>query len=409
MSRVGLADGGKAGKGCPGSFQDGGVMKILYYSWEHSYYDTEQMFLLSGIAYKKIAGRLKNYDHDLEMENLFLEELAGGEYDFIFTFDYFPVISRIARRCGVKYVAWIYDCPHFTLYSKTIVNACNYIFCFDRMMCEQVEALGGKHVFYMPLAVNTRRMDALLGTEISQTEYIHQVAFVGSLYEKNMYDEIRFLPEYLRGYLEGIMTAQQQVWGYSLLEDVLTDSLVQQLCQFVSLNKDVRYLFSDKDFLVDILNKKVTAQERIRYLEGAAKEYPLDLYSSSPQNLSPSCRCHGYIAYEEGMPRVFRQSKINLNITLRSIGSGIPLRCLDIMGAGGFLLSNPQPELCSLFEPGRDFVYFENEADLLEKISYYLQHEEERMEIAVNGWKKVRGQFDCKVQFSKIIETVEEN
>ena len=45
------------------------------------------------------------------------------------------------------------------------------------------------------------------------------------------------------------------------------------------------------------------------------------------------------------MPYVFRNSRINLNITLRSIKSGIPLRCMDIYGAGGFLLSNYQTDL----------------------------------------------------------------
>lgn len=384
-------------------------MKILYYSWEHSYYDTEQMFILSGITYKKITGKFKDYDHDLEMENIFLKELDETEYDCIFTFDYFPVISKIARRCGVKYIAWIYDCPHFTLYSKTIVNRYNYIFSFDKVMCQHVKALGGKHVFYMPLAVNTHRLDTLLGTELTQTDYVHQVAFVGSLYEKNLYDEIKFLPDYLRGYLTGLMTAQQQVWGYNLLEDALTDDLIEQIRQFVVWKGDARYLFSYKDFLLDMLNTKVTSMERIRYLEDIAKEYPIDLYSGSPKSLSPSCNCHGYISYEEDMPWAFRRSKINLNITLRSIISGIPLRCLDIMGSGGFLLSDPQPELCSLFEPGRDFVCFEDEADMLDKIGYYLQHEEERMEIAINGWKRIHEQFECKVQFEKILKIVEED
>ena len=37
---------------------------------------------------------------------------------------------------------------------------------------------------------------------------------------------------------------------------------------------------------------------------------------------------------------MFANSKVNLNITLRNIKTGIPLRALDIMGAGGFLLTN---------------------------------------------------------------------
>lgn len=64
----------------------------------------------------------------------------------------------------------------------------------------------------------------------------------------------------------------------------------------------------------------------------------------------------GPIDYYNEMPYVFNNSRINLNITLRSIKSGIPLRAMDICGAGGFLLSNYQADFY-------DFL-------LREKISY---------------------------------------
>ena len=52
------------------------------------------------------------------------------------------------------------------------------------------------------------------------------------------------------------------------------------------------------------------------------------------------------------MPLVFQNSKINLNITLRSIKNGIPLRAIDIMGAGGFLLTNYQNDFGLHFTDG---------------------------------------------------------
>ena len=75
----------------------------------------------------------------------------------------------------------------------------------------------------------------------------------------------------------------------------------------------------------------------------------------------------GIVSYTAEMPDIFHTTKINLNITLRSITSGIPLRAIDILGCGGFLLSNYQPELCEYFTPDVDFVYFEDPDDLAEK------------------------------------------
>lgn len=103
------------------------------------------------------------------------------------------------------------------------------------------------------------------------------------------------------------------------------------------------------------------------------------------------------------MPAVFRGSKINLNITLRSITSGIPLRALDIMGAGGFLMSNYQAELSEYFIDGKDMVLFDSPEDMQWKIRYYLKHDDERQQIAKNGFEKVKRKFSYDIQLEKMM------
>ena len=95
------------------------------------------------------------------------------------------------------------------------------------------------------------------------------------------------------------------------------------------------------------------------------------------------------IGFYDVMPHVFKNSKINLNITLRSIRSGIPLRAWDILGAGGFLLSNYQEDFFDFFVPGEDFDFFDGTDDLMSKIEYYLSHEKERTDIAENAFRKI--------------------
>lgn len=72
-----------------------------------------------------------------------------------------------------------------------------------------------------------------------------------------------------------------------------------------------------------------------------------------------------------------------------SIQTGFPLRTWDILGCGGFLLSNFQQELCEYFVPGEDFVYYESADDAVEKVAYFLSHENERIEIAHNAVEKI--------------------
>ena len=103
--------------------------------------------------------------------------------------------------------------------------------------------------------------------------------------------------------------------------------------------------------------------------------------------------CNGYLLCGSGCteaPLCYAGAKINLNISLRSIVNGIPLRCFDIMGCGGFLLSSYQADSLSFFTPDEDFVYYDSYEDLMTKCEYYLSHEKERLEIARNALEKVK-------------------
>ena len=129
------------------------------------------------------------------------------------------------------------------------------------------------------------------------------------------------------------------------------------------------------------------------------------LYTGSKiDNISNNIISYPPVNYDTQLPELYRKSKINLNVTCRSIISGIPLRVLDIMASGGFLLSNYQQELAEYFVPGEDLVLYESMQDLRDKVNYYLKHEEERSEITYNGYKKVRERFSYDIALCKILE-----
>ena len=86
------------------------------------------------------------------------------------------------------------------------------------------------------------------------------------------------------------------------------------------------------------------------------------------------------------MPLIFHFSKINLNPTAKSIRTGLPLRLFDVLACEGFLLTNYQSELTDYFTPGQDLECYTGEDDLLSKAEYYLTHENDRKEIAHNGY-----------------------
>ncbi len=106
------------------------------------------------------------------------------------------------------------------------------------------------------------------------------------------------------------------------------------------------------------------------------------------------------------MPKVFQASKINLNITMRAIETGLSLRIWDILGCGGFLLTNYQAEIPDFFEIGRDLETYESMDELVEKVRYYLSHEEERVEIAINGYEKMAAHHTYEIRLAQMIKVL---
>lgn len=361
---------------------------------------------LEVINVKWIPG---DYEDNPAFEQVLKETLDNSFCLFVVSFNYFPVVSKICKERNMKYVSWVYDCPHLTLYSKTIFFQCNYLFLFDSLLYREFKAYGVEHVYYLPLAVNTKRLQGLLGED--SENWKQQVSFVGSLYEQNFYDRVEYFPEEVKGYLDGIMQAQKNVYGYNFLNELLDEPHMEIIRKYAQCRLDSRFFAKDSRIFADIfLGQKVTNLERIEVLSELSEIFPVTLYSGD-QVGEPlaGIKEMGYIDYASEMPRVFRESKINLNISLRSIQAGVPLRVYDILGAGGFLLTNYQMDMIENgFVLGEDFVVYESKEDLVSKVEYYLKHEEERIQIAENGRKKVTMMHTYDSRVKCILEKIAE-
>lgn len=69
-------------------------------------------------------------------------------------------------------------------------------------------------------------------------------------------------------------------------------------------------------------------------------------------------------------------------------------------------MTNFQADFLDYFIPNEDFVYYESEEDLINKVNYYLSHEKERIEIAHNGHEKVKTNHSFEQFFHNIFQIV---
>ncbi len=385
-------------------------MKILVYKWKaYNYMDILEAFLNLGYEYITVEQDLDCYDEDPTFEAKLAKLVMKNACDMIFTVNYFALITTVCTRLKIPYVVWTCDSPLISMYHQNVFLPCNYFFTFDQTNYLEFKGMGVEHIWYLPLGVNTKRLDYLLDHCGDLAAYENEISFVGSLYERNSYDSLRpRLPGYLQGYFDAAIWAQQCVNGGNILEEMLTVDVLEQLQQHFKLEKS-KGSFSDLGliFSTTVLGFKTAAEQRQRALIELSKQYPVTIYSNSNTSSLLRVRYGGSLDYWSEMPKVFRASKINLNFTIPNIKSGLPLRIWDVLGCGGFLLTNFQAEIPSYFKHKEDLVCFESIEELVELAGYYLKHEEERRRIAENGYRKVCSFHTCEQRVGKMMGIVE--
>ena len=388
-------------------------MKILMMEWKS--FGNEDIiagFKELGHTVKTMPFSNKELHHNEEMEKNIVKEIQDFSPDFVFSFNYFPIISLACKKADMKYVSWVYDNPFVLLYSYTIIYPGNYVFIFDKELYMEFHKAGINTIYYMPLAANTKRLHSMETSKnyemFKNSKWMNQtdIAFIGSLYtEKHQfYQRLERISPYTRGYLEGIMASQKHVYGYNFIQELLTPDIIKDMSKVLPMEPDPTSV-ATKEFLFAqyVINRQITALERTEMLAAIGQHYSFDLYTPDETLTLPGCVNHGKVDYYDMAPYVFKTAKINLNITLRSIKSGIPLRAFDICGAGGFLLTNYQADFMDCYVPGEDFVYYESKEDLLSKIDYYLKHEDERAAIAKNGFERTAANHTYKHRIEEMV------
>ena len=329
--------------------------------------------------------------------------------DLTFSWNYFPTLAFACHEKNITYVSFLYDNPYVMLYDYTLAFETNRVYLFDSTEYNFFIKGGLNNVFYEVLPGDTDRVEPLLKKPYDRARLTSDVSFVGQLYseEHTFLDRVTDAgDEYLNGYLRGIIEAQKKVAGYNFIEELLDEPILKRMYDAYPYEPDRKSVetpgYTYANYFV---NRKITSEERYALISRIGREIPdkLKLFTWNKDTKIPGIKNMGIAEYYNEMPIVFNKSRINLNITLRSIKTGIPLRCMDIMSCGGFLLTNFQEDMLSFFTPGEDFDYYEDENDLLAKIEYYLSHEKERAEIAENALRKVKENHTYRATFERIL------
>jgi spore maturation protein CgeB len=102
----------------------------------------------------------------------------------------------------------------------------------------------------------------------------------------------------------------------------------------------------------------------------------------------PNLRIEGKPVLNEDFVKVINSTRINLNFLRKANRDRHTSRSLEIPACQGFMLAERTEEHLQLFEESKEAEFFDSSNELLEKVKYYLVHEEERQHIAEAGRKR---------------------
>lgn len=324
-------------------------------------------------------------------------------------------VAVAAYWAGIKYISVIWDAPYLKAY--TVMGTLDNIWysAFDKLDAERMRQGGCPHVMYQPLSVNRENILAWKKRFLAKRRYIHDISLIANLYEDNAYDRcLDLLPENMQAYFRSIFEEAAFKWdgvnrvygktGQAILEYMKLVSPTLKINNPYNV-EDVRY------FEAMYLIRKLANIERVCVLNLLAEDHDVYLYTYSEvdETLMPKVHRRPPVQVGEATSFIYAGTKINLNIALKGIEGGTTQRIMDIMGAGGFVLTNYCEETAELFEEDKEIVMFRTPEELIQKVDYYLEHEEEREQIARAGHERAMNDYTYEKKIKRLLDWVTED
>lgn len=355
------------------------------------------------------------------------DSLEEQDFDLVLSLRYDPEVSRLCLSRKVKYAVWISAPYEPSLYSCTLLNACNYIFLSDYALYEEF-ADGNPRVFFLPLAADTDRIGKILenssidsgadsragsgdeGGFAADLSMMQDVAPRESMGYHPLSPESP-LKDAVKGYLEGCIACQHQLSGLPSMAEHLPPWVWQELIkEFPAVKRADSVETAAHYYDCRYFNGLITQADRDIHLNAlAANQYfeSVALYGAGEGYTAEEVRCFPHFDRLRQAPLIARESKINLVIAHRNLKSGIPQIAWDIMASGGFLLGSFQADYLRLLK-GTTPVLYGDEMEMMSRAIYYLHHESERRELAEHLAETVRREHTYRQRLSRLLAVVED-
>lgn len=155
--------------------------------------------------------------------------------------------------------------------------------------------------------------------------------------------------------------------------------------------------------------------DKVTFLEKVAQKANVDFWGYAQPPLdksSPIMQRYKGQAWGIDMFKIFAQSKIVINRHTEKIGKHYEskyannMRLYEATGMGAMLITDFKENLGELFKIGKEVETYNSLEELVEKINYYLKHDEEREKIARAGQERTLKDHTYEQRAKKLLEVI---
>lgn len=270
-----------------------------------------------------------------------------------------------------------------------------FIFTHDPKRTEEYERAGASHCEYLPLCANNQKFFPEKGSGHDRGKFGCDVSFVGSCMRKNQAELLSQLLQALQS-----MSMENPAW-----KEITTwiDRLRAHppvVSKEINLANELRSLLRSLDLPDRIqLNGqlfRVTSpvEEFLAYLwrtQVVRATAPLNIQIWGEKGWGDEfpAQYRGMADHYLDLPKIYRGSKINLDISRIYQPAVVTMRVFDVLACGGFILADRNEALLALFKEGQDIEAYDTPEEAADKVRYYLKHGAERERIAGRGYERV--------------------
>lgn len=249
------------------------------------------------------------------------------------------------RRRGFKTAVWFTDDPYYTDWTISIAPRYDYVFTLELNCLPFYRKLGCKNVYYLPFAVNP----GAFHPKHVPTSYQSDICFIGTAF----WNRVKLIDQ-----LAPILMNRKVViagWWWDRLQN------------YSNLSSQIK--------LGDWMSPEDTAS----YYNGA--KIVINLHRSIDDD--------------------------TINVNSRKIEAlSVNPRTFEISGCATLQLSDIRQDIDNLYNAGTEIATYVTDKDLVEKIDYYLTHEEERQRVALGGLMRTRRDHTYQKRLSSMLSII---